>query len=1057
LSGLKLFSLPNKPISLPLNHWGGAPVVEKDFKRKLTAIFSADVKGYSLLMKDNEEETVRTITIYREIIGTVIRKYRGEVVDSPGDNILAEFGSVVDAVRSSVEIQKELKARNAELPENRRMEFRIGINLGDVIHEEKRIYGDGVNVAARVESLADAGGVCISRSAYDQVKDKLNLGYEYLGEQSVKNIAEPVRVYKVLMEPEAAGKVIGEKRVKPKRGQRAAFAAVIVLILIAGGVLIWRTASPPVEVASEKKMAFPLPEKPSLAVLPFDNLSGDASQDYFSDGITETIITTLSNVSNLFVIARNSTLTYKGKPVKVQQVAEELGVRYVLEGSVQRSEDRVRVTAQLIDAITGHHLWAENYDRELGDIFALQDDITEHVTMALQVKLTEGEQARIRHGKTKNPEAYEYYLRGLEVSRRFTKEDIAQARKLFEKAVEVDPNFAYAWQEIGRMHYRDARFGWTDNPAESLNLAEKLAKKTLTINDSDATAYATLSVVYMARRQHDKAVAYGEKALELAPNFADVNAMIALPFYYSGRVQEAIELVKKAMRLSPYYPAWYLPVLGHAYRLAGQYKEAIDALESWRERANPRSELPYLMLAFTYAEAGRDEDANKAVEEILKRKPKASVEGYANSAFFAYKDPAEIKRALDSLRKAGLPDSPPLPMPDKPSIAVLAFDNLSGDPKQEYLSDGITENIISALSKISKMFVIARNSTFTYKAKPVKVQQVSRELGVRYVLEGSVQKAGDQLRVTAQLVDATTGNHIWSERYDRKLKDIFALQDDITKKIITALQVKLTEGEEVRVAAKGTNNLEAYLKYLQANELINRLNSDSNALGKQFAEEAIALDPEYASAYFILSGAHVMDVFLGVSKSPKQSIDKAMKLSQKAIALDDTFAEAHGFLGFLYSMTRQHDKALAQGEKAVALNPNSAECHYRLGKILTFAGRWEESIPEYKRAIRLNPIPPNKYIFSLGLAHGFMGQYEEAITWCVKAIRQEPNSLLAQLFMTQVYSWSGRDEEARAQAAEVLRISPKFSLKKWEKKVTYKKETDREKILSALRKAGLPE
>ncbi|MGB6383355.1 MAG: tetratricopeptide repeat protein, partial [Syntrophobacteria bacterium] len=234
-----------------------------------------------------------------------------------------------------------------------------------------------------------------------------------------------------------------------------------------------------------------------------------------------------------------------------------------------------------------------------------------------------------------------------------------------------------------------------------------------------------------------------------------------------------------------------------------------------------------------------------------------------------------------------------------------------------------------------------------------------------------------------------------------------------------------------------------------------RLNSDSNALGKQFAEEAIALDPEYASAYFILSGAHGMDVFLGTSKSPKQSIGKAMKLSQKAIVLDDTFAEAHGFLGFLYSMTRQHDKALAQGEKAVALNPNSAECHYRLGKILTFAGRWEESIPEYERAIRLNPIPPNKYIFSLGLAYGFMGQYEEAITWCEKAIRQKPNSLLAHVFMAQVYSWSGRDEEARAEAAEVLRIQPKFTLKGFEKRLTYKRKEDSEKFLNALRKAGL--
>jgi len=632
----------------------------QDYKRKLTAILSADVKGYSRLMGEDEEATVRTITAYRQVITEVVQKHRGRVVDSPGDNVLAEFASVVDAVRSAVEIQEELKVRNAELPENRRMEFRIGVNLGDVIHEEERIYGDGVNVAARVESLAEAGGICISRSAYDQVKNKLTLGYENLGEYSVKNIAEPVRIYKVLMDPESAGKVIGERRVEAKRGTRAAIAGLIAFLLVVGGAVLWKsyqpTVSPPVEVASEKKMVFPLPEKPSIAVLPFDNLSGDSSQDYFSDGITESIITALSNVSNLFVIARNSTFTYKGKPVKVQQVAEDLGIRYVLEGSVQRSGDRVRITAQLNDALTGHHLWAENYDRRFGDIFALEDDITEHVTMALQVKLTEGEQARIRRGHTDNPEAYEYFLRGLEVFRTFTKEANVQARKLFEKAAEFDPNYAHVWQTIGRTHYRDARFGWTETPDQSLELAEELAQKTLAVDDFDAAAYALLSLVYMTRRQHDEAVAYAEKALALAPNFADVKAMLSLPFLYSGRPEEAIELVENAMRLSPYYPAWYLPVLGHAYRLTGQYEEAIALLESWRARENPRSTLPHLFLAFTYAEAGRGEEAQIAVAEVLKRNPKASIKGYSKSKLFAYKDPAEIERVLDSLQKAGLPE-----------------------------------------------------------------------------------------------------------------------------------------------------------------------------------------------------------------------------------------------------------------------------------------------------------------------------------------------------------------------------------------------------------------
>jgi TolB-like protein/class 3 adenylate cyclase/lipopolysaccharide biosynthesis regulator YciM len=955
-------------------------MAEQDFKRKLTAILSADVKGYSRLMREDEEATVQTITTYREVIGSVVRKHRGEVVDSPGDNILAEFTSVVDAVRSAVEIQEELKVRNAELPENRRMEFRIGINLGDVIHEEKRIYGDGVNVAARVENLAEAGGICVSRSAYDQVKDKLTLGYEYLGEHSVKNIPEPVRVYRVLMDPEAAGKVIGEKRVEPERGQRVALAVIIVLLLVVVGVLVYRIASPPVEVASVEKMVFPLPEKPSLAVLPFDNLSGDSSQDYFSDGITETITTALSNISNLFVIARNSSFTYKGKPVKVQKVAEELGVRYVLEGSVQRSGDRVRITAQLNDALTGHHLWAENYDRKFGDIFVLQDDITEHVTMALEVKLTEGEQVRIRRKHTNNPEAYEFFLRGLEIGRKFTKEDNAQARKLYEKALELDPNYAHAWQEIGRLHYRDARFGWTDTPAQSLTLAEELAQKTLAVDDSDAVAYATLSLVYMARRQHEKAVTHGEKALALAPNFADVKVMIALPFLYSDKPEEAIELVKKAMRLSPYYPGWYLPVLGHAYRLTGKYKEAIDALESWRIRSNPRSELPHLMLAFTYVEAGREEEAQIAVKEILKRKPKASIKGYAKSKMFAYKNPYEIERVLDSLRKAGLPESPPLPLPDKPSIAVLPFINMSDEPKQEYFSDGITEEIITALSKVRELFVIARNSTFIYKGKSVKVEQVGRELGVRYVLEGKVRWAGDKVRITAQLVDATTGNYLWTERYDRDLKDIFALQDEITMKILAALQVKLTHGEQARVWAKGTDNLEAYLKLLQARENIYQMNIESNALGRQLAEEAITLDPEYAAAYKFLSATHAMDVLYGSSKSPKESIELAIKLTKKALTLDDSSADAHSFLGFLYTMIRQHDKGVAEAERGVALDPNFAEAYNRLGLVLRFAGRPEEAIPAIKKAIRLNPFPPGVYFYNLATAYAYVGQCEEAIT-----------------------------------------------------------------------------
>jgi adenylate cyclase len=391
-------------------------------------------------------------------------------------------------------------------------------------------------------------------------------------------------------------------------------------------------------------------------------------------------------------------------------------------------------------------------------------------------------------------------------------------------------------------------------------------------------------------------------------------------------------------------------------------------------------------------------------------------------------------------------------LPDKPSIAVLPFNNLSGDPEQEYFSDGITEEIISALSKIPKLFVIARNSTFTYKGKPVKVNQVAEELGVRYVLEGSVRKAEDKVRITAQLIDALKGHHLWSERYDRELKDIFVLQDDITKKIITALQVKLTEGEQARTASKGTNNLDAYLKCLQAWETLRHFNRESNALAKKLADETIALDPEYPLAYRVLSATHQMDVWLGTSKSPKQSLTKAIELLQKAIALDDTYAEAYGDLGFLLSMKEQHDKAVATAEHGVALNPNAADAHMKLGHTLRFARRYEESIHEYKIAIRLNPIPPNNYMFGLGKSYAKTGQYEEAITWGKKAVRQKPNSFLAHIILTEIYILSGREEEARAQAAEVLRIQPKFSLEKWAKRL---KGPDKEKVIDGFRKAGL--
>ena len=624
-------------------------------KRKLIAIFSADVKGYSRLMRENEVATVDTLRAYRKAMSALIQKHRGRVVDTPGDNLLAEFGSVVDAVEAAVEIQKELKERNAELPENRRMEFRIGVNLGDVIEEEERIYGDGVNVAARVEGLADAGGICISGTAFDQVRTKLSVGYEYLGEQTVKNIPEPVRVYRVLMEPEAAGKVIGEKRPGLTRGQRVALAAALVVVVAALAIWYFHFRPSPMEVASEQRMAFPLPDKPSLAVLPFDNLSGDPEQDYLVDGLTENIIAALSRIPEMFVIARHSTFTYKGKPVKVQKVAEDLGVRYVLEGSVQRSGERLRVTAQLINALKGHHVWSEKYGRKMEDLFAVQDDITLNIAVAMQVELTEGEQAQVRHS-TDNLEAWSLAVKAHGLFETYRKDDNAKARELFKRAVELDPNYVYAWSYLGWTHWIDGvYYSAYYNQKEAFERAAEIARKALSIDDKSSDAHALLSAVYLAQRKYDEAVTAGKRAIALGPNDSENHAIVAITMQNVGDGEAVVTLIKQAMRLDPHYPSWYLYRLGVGYRLLGQYEESAAALEKLLAQSKARgigSDRPYLYLATTYSMMGREEEARALVVKALEINPKMNCEWWRKR--FLYKDPAHTERILEALRKAGL-------------------------------------------------------------------------------------------------------------------------------------------------------------------------------------------------------------------------------------------------------------------------------------------------------------------------------------------------------------------------------------------------------------------
>jgi adenylate cyclase len=575
-------------------------------QRKLTAILSADVKGYSRLMGEDEVATIRTLTSHREVMVHLVGQHGGRVVDFPGDNLLAEFSSVVDAVQCAVEIQDELRARNAQLPDHRKMEFRIGINLGDVIVEGERIYGDGVNIAARIEGLAEGGGICISGTVYDHIENKLALRYESLGEHAVKNIKKAIRVYRVQMEPGVA-----------------------------------------VREASDE---LTLPERPSIAVLPFVNMSEDPEQEYFSDGITEDIITDLSKISGLFIIARNSTFTYKGKAVKVDQVGRDLRVRYVLEGSVRKAGGRVRITAQLVDAGTGGHLWAERYDRDLKDIFALQDEVTQKIVAALAVKLTEGEEDRLARKQTDNLEAYDHTLRGLEYYFHFTEEGNAQARKMFQKAIDLDPGYALAHSRLGWTHVREWSLGWSQDP-QSLERAFEIGQRAAVLDDSLPDTHSLLGEVYLWRKEYEQAISELEKAVNLDPNGADMLADLGNILSWAGSPEEAIGLVKKAMRLNPMFPTWYLWCLGHAYFLTARYDDAIATLKIVRNR-NPDFLPAHVYLATSYLELGREEEARAEAAEFQRLSSCLSLEGWRQR--LPYKDQRVLERVFDALRKAGL-------------------------------------------------------------------------------------------------------------------------------------------------------------------------------------------------------------------------------------------------------------------------------------------------------------------------------------------------------------------------------------------------------------------
>lgn len=598
--------------SIPMNERDnpeGLPRVE----RRLSAVFSADVQGYSRLMGDDEEATVRTLTAYRAVLTEFVERHGGRVVDSPGDNMLAEFRSAVDAVRCACDAQAAVAERNIGLGDERAMRFRIGINVGDVLVEDGRIYGDGVNIAARIEAIATGGGVCISRSVYEQVEGKLALAFEDLGEQSFKNIAKPVRVYHIVSDALPA----------PSR--------------------------PASEIAPVAR-ATPEDDRPSIAVLPLQNFSDDPEQAYFSDGITEDLITDLSKISGLFVISRNSVFTYKNKAVRPDEVGAALGARYIVEGSVRRAGNRVRITAQLIDAATDYHLWAERYDRELDDIFAVQDEVVQHIVSALAITLTAGEKSRVGGAPTANLAAYDAFVRGRDMYTRRERSSNTEARRLFERAIELDPDYAEAHAFLGRTYLMEIVNQWSAAP-DLLDHVFACGEHAVKLDPSQPTAHETLSYAYLARRENDRAIVEARLALRYDPNFAEAYISLAEILNFSGQPAAALPLIEQAMRLNPRYTPNYLWARGQAYWLLDDHAAAIENFNRVIAR-NPDHLVSHLMLAIAYSETGDLDAARHAADEVHRISPDFSAEVSFNRV--PYREPAVRERARIGMYRAGL-------------------------------------------------------------------------------------------------------------------------------------------------------------------------------------------------------------------------------------------------------------------------------------------------------------------------------------------------------------------------------------------------------------------
>ncbi|MFT5663031.1 MAG: adenylate cyclase [Gammaproteobacteria bacterium] len=994
---------------------------ERPVNRKLTSVFYADIAGYSRLTRQDEVGTHHQVMSVLDHASKAIKDGGGTVLRYSGDAILAEFHSVVAATETAVTIQTELSTRNTDKSDDDKIQIRIGINLGEVMQDRGEIFGDGVNLAARLEAAAQPGGICISSFVYEQISGKVDFDFVDGGEESFKNIDKLIRVYR------------------------------------------WHPSITAQSAPVKKSIA---QQKPSIAILPFTNMSDDVSQEHFCDGITEDIITALSRNRWYNVTARNSTFAYKGQSPDVRAVASALGVGYVLEGGVRKSGDRVRITAQLIDATTGNHVWAEQFNRLVEDEFDVQDEIAHRVASILGERIW---QDIARNLANKSPDTYGPYentFLGIELIHRIDPDEITRGKEYLLTALAVDSEFSHAHMGLGFCRLIEWAF-WDDSSGDALEQAYQHALKLKDLAPDDAQTYRLLSRVFTGKKLYDEAQRCVERAMKINPDDGDIIGNKALFFLYSGEPQEAITWFDKVLELHAQTPHT-LDIMLYWKSLAQfmlmDYSTAISTLKS----ITGLDYIKDLLIAACCAKLNQRDEAQTAAQNVLRIRPNLRVSDIGLCDYF--RNEKDMRHLRDALYIAGIPgEAPtasataeiaPLSLLDKPSIAVLPFVNMSNDLEQEYFADGISEDIITALSHIKQWFVVARNSSFVYKGRNVDIREIAKTLGVRYVLEGSVRKGGNKLRITGQLIEAESGTHLWAGKYDGDLDDVFDLQDKITESVVGAIEPSLRIAEIERSKRKPPKDIGAYDLYLQALPQLYAMKSDKNEQALDLLHKAIELDPNYAPALAYLGWGYEERITRNWGDYSDDDVKTASTLAHRAIEADRDDAHALALAGFVLVMIpRDYEQGLQAVRRARELNPNIAFVNFIIGASLIVSGNPSEGLICVENAIRVSPGDSGAFFFytTAAFANLMCDRPAEAYELAIKSARMYRGWDTTYRVMAAALVQLDRVEEARSAIAKLLELAPTTTVAGLRERWPIRDKAFLNATLDALRVAGLPE